>query len=238
MWNPSSRPGEQTMKHTTEEPIPTRDDGWLQRECPEAWHMLRAVEGDDAAFDWLKEKGAALYLFTKAVAGDRRAAAALVPGHGLHLDDLFGMIWHYDLAHWLGERHPELYLLFEAIKGDDAVRRRLKRRKAHLARLAEAVAGLYHHYQQEGPPEDPDPPSADGAQGLAGPAAADVGCLIGELHLSKGDYERAVEAFSRALESEPTADAHEGRAQAYRALAERDEVRARALRETPAVPAP
>ena len=122
-----------------------------------------------------------------------------------------------------------MYLLFEAIKGDDAARRRLKRRKAHLARLAEAVAGLYLHYQQEGPPEEPEP-AADGAQGLAGPAAADVGCLIGELHLSKGDYERAVEAFTRSLESEPTADAYEGRALAYRALAERDERHATELR--------
>jgi tetratricopeptide (TPR) repeat protein len=216
------------MKHTTDEPIPTRDDGWLQRECPEAWHMLRAVEGDDTAFAWLKEKGAALYLFTRAVAGDRRAAAALVPGHGLDLDDLFGMICHYDLAHWLGERHPELYLLFEAIKGDEAALRRLKRRKAPLARLAESVAGLYLHYQQEGPPEEPDPAPSDGD--IPGPAAADVGCLIGELHLSKGDYERAVEAFTRSLESAPTADACEGRASAYRALAERDEQRARELR--------
>jgi hypothetical protein len=221
------------MKHTTDEPIPTKDDGWLQRECPEAWHMLRAIEGDDAAFDWLKAKGAALYLFTKAVAGDRRAAAALVPGHGLHLDDLFGMICHYDLAHWLGERHPELYLLFEAIKGDDGARRRLKRRKAHLARLAESVAGLYQHYQEDGPAEEPDPPPATGP--IGGATAADVGCLIGELHLSKGDYDRAVEAFTRSLEGEPTADAYEGRARAYRGLAERDERRAREIRGTPAL---
>jgi hypothetical protein len=219
------------MKHPTDEPIPTRDDGWLQRECPEAWHMLRAVEGDDTAFAWLREKGAALYLFTRAVAGDRRAAAALVPGHGLDLDDLFGMIWHYDLGHWLGERHPELSILFEAVKGDDGALRRLKRRKAHLARLAEAVAGLYLHYQQEGPPEEPEPPPVDGH--IPGPAAADVGCLIGELHLSKGDFERAVEAFTRSLESEPTADAFEGRARAYRGLAERDERRALDHRAAP-----
>jgi hypothetical protein len=59
---------------------------------------------------------------------------------------------------------------------------------------------------------------------------ADTACLIGELHLSKGDYAKAVEAFSRSIHSSPTADAHEGRAKAYRALAEADERRADKLR--------
>ena len=56
--------------------------------------------------------------------------------------------------------------------------------------------------------------------------AADAACLVGELHLQKGDYLKAIEAFTRAIESHPTPDAYQGRAQAYRALADSDERRA------------
>jgi tetratricopeptide (TPR) repeat protein len=58
---------------------------------------------------------------------------------------------------------------------------------------------------------------------ISGDEAADVSCLIGEMHLSKGDYAKAIEAFSRAIENRPTADAYYGRARAYRALAAADE---------------
>jgi tetratricopeptide (TPR) repeat protein len=54
-------------------------------------------------------------------------------------------------------------------------------------------------------------------------SAADAACLVGELHLSKGEYEKAIQAFTQAIEGNPTADAYEGRAQAYQGLAERDE---------------
>jgi hypothetical protein len=65
---------------------------------------------------------------------------------------------------------------------------------------------------------------------LRGSVAADTACLIGELHLNKGDYLKAVEAFTRALESSPSVDAYEGRARAYRALAASDERKAGGLR--------
>jgi hypothetical protein len=64
---------------------------------------------------------------------------------------------------------------------------------------------------------------------IDGSVAADTACLIGELHLSKGDYVKAVDAFSRAIQSAPTADAFEGRANAYRALADLDDRRAAKL---------
>jgi tetratricopeptide (TPR) repeat protein len=54
-------------------------------------------------------------------------------------------------------------------------------------------------------------------------SAADAACLVGELHLSKGEFEKAVQAFTQAIEGNPTADAYEGRAKAYFALAERDQ---------------
>jgi hypothetical protein len=226
------------MKHATDTKVPARDDLWLQRDSPEVYWMLRAVETDDpAAYAWLRERSAVLYLFTRAAAGDRTAAAAFGPGHPLEMDDLFGLIRHDDRAHWLGDRHPELHLLFEAVQGDDAALRRLKRKKAPLGRLAEAVRARYRDFEAA-PAEDPAPPAAPHAPGeIPEAAASDVGCLIGELHLSKGDYGRAVEAFGRSLEHTPTADAYEGRARAYRALAEQDERSALQLRRRAAAPA-
>jgi hypothetical protein len=204
--------------------VATKED-WLEKESPEVYHMLRAFDGDKAALDWLRAKSTALYLFTRGVAGDRKAAAALAPDHRLDLDDLFGLICHDDLLHWLEDRHPDLQLLFAGIKGDDNALRRLRRQKAALARIAEGIRDRYEAYRTA-PPEEP---SLDG-EGMTAGAAADVGCLIGEAHLSRGDFEKAVEAFSRSIEGMATADACEGRARAYRALAERDEHRARELR--------
>jgi Plasmid pRiA4b ORF-3-like protein len=62
-------------------------------------------------------------------------------------------------------------------------------------------------------------------------AGADAACLVGELHLSRGDYPNAIAAFTRAIENGSTVDAYEGRARAYRALAEADERQADQLRQ-------
>jgi len=58
-------------------------------------------------------------------------------------------------------------------------------------------------------------------------SAADAAVLVGELHLRQGDYTKAIAAFTRAIENGPTADAYQGRAKAYRGLAEIDELKAR-----------
>ena len=64
-------------------------------------------------------------------------------------------------------------------------------------------------------------------------AAADVSLLIGELHLKQGEYVKAIEAFTRAIENDPkAADEYQGRARAYRALAAQDERKALELRRT------
>jgi hypothetical protein len=75
-------------------------------------------------------------------------------------------------------------------------------------------------------------PAGESAAGT-GPAAgnreaADAACLVAELHLRKGEFRKAVEAFTRAIEEGPTPDAYEGRAKAYRALAAEDERASRA----------
>ncbi len=80
------------------------------------------------------------------------------------------------------------------------------------------------------PPLTAPPESGLATSELRNSDAADAACLIGEMHLRHGELDKAIEAFSRALETNPTPDAYEGRARAYRSLAERDELRARALR--------
>jgi hypothetical protein len=80
------------------------------------------------------------------------------------------------------------------------------------AESSEALADEEDSNAQEAEPED-----------LSSTAAADAACLVGEMHLAHGDYEKAIQAFTQAIAGNPTADAYEGRARAYRALAERDE---------------
>jgi hypothetical protein len=76
----------------------------------------------------------------------------------------------------------------------------------------------------------PQPAAETGPEPLTGRAAADAACLVGEMHLGQANYHAAVEAFTRALDLSPTADAYEGRARAYRGLAAEDERAAQQLR--------
>jgi tetratricopeptide (TPR) repeat protein len=78
--------------------------------------------------------------------------------------------------------------------------------------------------------QEEDQAAGVGPEDMGPAAAADTACLVGEHHLRQGEYEKAVEAFTRAIENNPTVDAYEGRAQAYRALAERDEQKAQEQR--------
>jgi len=204
-------------------------DGWLREENPDVYYMLRALDGDEGAFGWLERKSAALYLFTRALAGDKKALKALESAGELDLQDLDATIATCDLDQWLDEKRPELSMVFEAIKGDDDALRRLRRKRSGLAKLAEALRGSYRKEQQGDPARDPDHPAGGP---IPDGAAADMGCLIGEMHLGKGDYGKAVEAFTRSIESNPSPDVYEGRARAYRALALQDERKAQELRGT------
>ena len=199
-----------------------RHDGWLGEAYPEVHYTLLAVEADAAALAWLEANSKGLALFARAHAGDRKALQALQAGEVRELDDLFEIIDNEDLTRWLEQRHPEFHELFLAVQGEDALKR-LKRKKSGLGKLAHAMRQLHEKYlhrtREERVREDFD-----------GGAAADMRCLVGEMHLNNGEYHKAIEAFTRALQSNPTADVYEGRARAYRALADEDERKARGLR--------
>jgi tetratricopeptide (TPR) repeat protein len=90
----------------------------------------------------------------------------------------------------------------------------------------------------ESPPQYPDADEDDwddeSEEDMPEAAAADVSLLIGEMHLKAGEYAKAVEAFTRSIEANPSAaDEYEGRSRAYRALANEDERKAKELRAGP-----
>src|SRR5262249_46207715 len=113
-----------------------------------------------------------------------------------------------------------LHTLFEAIKGDEAAAARLRKQKSPHVRLLPKFREVHERFLRR----------SDSAEALQG-HAAEVGCLIGEMHLRQGEYEKAIEAFTRALETQNAPDLYEGRARAYRGLAERDEAAAALLRQ-------
>jgi tetratricopeptide (TPR) repeat protein len=199
-----------------------RAEDWLEQAYPEMHYMLLALEGDEPALDWLKENSRGVGLLTRALTGRNKALAELHAEEPAYLDDLFEVIDNDDLCRWLEERRPEVHLLFEAIKGDEAATTRLKRSRPGRAKLALVVRALHEahlHKVRDGAPVD-----------IEGDTAADMSCLIGEMHLKEGEYAKAVEAFTRAIAAQPAADLYEGRARAYRGLAERDERQAADLR--------
>jgi hypothetical protein len=217
------------MKDTTENKASVPDRAWLVEEDPEVYYLLRGMEGDREALKWLKHKGEGLYLFAKALDGDRPALDALSSRKPSELADLCDTIAHCDVEQWLEEHYPDLHRLFAFVRGDETTLRGLKHRKVTCKRLAEVVRKKYRNYHDADADGEPEA-SANGAPAIPEGAAADVGCLIGEMHLQNEEFHKAVEAFSRAVETNPTADAYEGRARAYRGLADLDERAAQLLR--------
>jgi hypothetical protein len=192
-------------------------DDWLKDDNPDLYAILHALAGDADALQRLEREGRGLALFTLALAGNRKALAALERGGDLELDYVHGLAVNCQQGGWLAERHPELHAVFEAIKGDERPLRRLKGKKPGLSKLARLVRAAAQAEDER-------------ATGEFEGGAADVGCLVGEMHLGKGEFARAIEAFTRSLAVSPTADAFEGRARAYRGLAAEDERRARELK--------
>lgn len=195
---------------------------WLEQAYPQMHFLVLALDGDRTASGWLEENSHGMALFTRALIGQPEALALLQNGHAEHLDDLFEVIDNEDLSGWLQERRPELHMLFEAIKGDESAATKLKKKKAEYAKLLPALREVHERFlnKTNGPHELTE-----------GGAVADMGCLIGEMHLRQGEYEKAVEAFTRAIDTQPSPDLFEGRARAFRELADRDESAAALMRQ-------
>lgn len=216
------------MKQDSETRTIETDLTWLKNDDPEIYHLLLALDGDLDALRWLKNRGDGLFLFVEALTGAKEAVDTLQARPDDKLADLFDTISHCNVEEWLSENHPELHGLFAYARGDDAALKGVKHKKAAFKRVAEIVRAKYQNYHDED--GDGLAPS-DGLAAAPEGAAADVGCLIGEMHLHNQDFHKAIEAFSRAIAIDPTPDAHAGRARAYRALAALDDHAAAQMRE-------
>jgi tetratricopeptide (TPR) repeat protein len=200
---------------------PTENEIWLEEAYPQMHYLLLAIDGVERASVWLQKNSPGVALFARALAGDQQALARLENGSSVDLDDLFEMIDNEDLVDWLEKRQPNLHLLFAAVKGDDEALSQVKRRKSAHARLIAPLRKIHQAYEDK---------TRNGNGDIGDGTAADMGCLIGEMHLEQGEYEKAIEAFTRAIETQPAADLYEGRARAYHGLAARDESDAETLR--------
>jgi tetratricopeptide (TPR) repeat protein len=200
----------------------TETQSWLEQAYPQMHFLLLAVDDDDRATRWLQKNSPGVALFARTLAGDQEALDRLEHGSNGELDDLFELIDNEDLVHWLEQRQPILHLLFEAIQGNDDAVGQVKRRKAAYAQLIGPLRKIHEAYVEK---------TLNGNGEFEGGAAADMGCLIGEMHLRQGEYEKAIEAFTRAIDTQPAADLYEGRARAYHGLAAQDEANARTMRQ-------
>jgi len=187
---------------------------------PACGHLVRFLEGQRDGLAWLEQHRPPLGTFARALVGGPKARERLRGLKPADWDQLFEVIGNEELGRTLLRHHQEEYLLFEAVKGDEKSLAVLNKERPAYARLALLIREVHERTVL----------AADLPDGkLTGSAAADVGCLIGEMHLERGEYHKAVEAFSRAIENQPAADVYEGRARAYRALAALDQQRAREL---------
>jgi uncharacterized protein HemY len=202
------------------QPCHDEPTSWLEQAYPQMHYLVLALDGDAQAPEWLEENSRGTALFQRALTGEKQALASLQNGASEELDDLFEVIDNEDLSAWLAERRPELHLLFEAIKGSDDSADKLRRHRAGYARLVPTFREVHERILKK----------ANGAT-IEDGAAADMGCLLGEMHLREGDFEKAVDAFTRAIDTRPAADLYEGRARAYRGMAERDMDAAELLRQ-------
>jgi tetratricopeptide (TPR) repeat protein len=202
------------------------NDTQLAQGDPAARHLLAALGGNKDSLSWLDHHHKGLSVFARALTnGGSKGLDGLKALDPAAWDELFDTVCNDGLEQALKDRHPDVYLLFEAVKGDEEALAQLKRKKRSYGKLVEVIREAHEKYLLSSAEEV-------GKDCIPSSAAADVGCLIGELHLSKGEYHKAIEAFSRAIENEPTADVYEGRARAYRALAEQDEQKAASMKQT------
>ncbi|MGH7224084.1 MAG: hypothetical protein ACRELF_12715, partial [Gemmataceae bacterium] len=184
------------MKHDSDTKTAETDLTWLHSDEPEIYHLLLALNGDLDALRWLKKHGDGLFLFVEALSGAREAVETLEAQPPGKLVDLFDTISHCEVEEWLSANHPELHALFAFVRGDDAALKGIKHKRAILKRVAELLRAKYQVNHEE---DVVGAAASNGAAALAEGAAADVGCLIGEMHLQDQEYHKAIEAFSRAI---------------------------------------
>jgi tetratricopeptide (TPR) repeat protein len=182
---------------------------------PAIRHVLSFLDGERDGLHWLEAHRPGLACLLRALDGGPKAREKLKGLEPAHWDEVFEAVASEELEPHLLADHQEVYLLFAAVKGHEDSLTALQRHKRSFAQLAGLIREAHERSLVCGPRK-----KHNGL--LASSTAADVGCLIGEMHLSRGEYHKAIEAFTRALENAPTADAYEGRARAWQALADLD----------------
>ncbi|MGL4553752.1 MAG: tetratricopeptide repeat protein [Gemmataceae bacterium] len=200
---------------------PVESTNWLEQAFPQMHFLLLALDGDRTGRLWLETYSPGTALLARLLGGDDTALPRMNHGGGAGLDDLFELVDNDDVGRLLEQRKPELHLLFSAVRGDEAAAKKLKRVNAAYHRPLGPLREVYERFQRNG---------QIGPEPFEESTAADMGCLVGEMHLKQGEFERAIEAFTRAIETQPSADLYEGRARAYRGLAEQDVERAQLIR--------
>lgn len=183
-------------------------------------HFLDAVRGERDALKWLDDHRSGLALFVRALEGGPRAREKLLALTLQEWEELFAVISDEEVYREMVRDQPEVAALIDAVRGDDHVLEHLRKLKPSFAQVATLIREANENAIA----------AQDNDGRFDGSAAADVGCLVGEMHLERGEFTEAVVAFSRAIANEPCPDAYLGRARAYQALAELDEEQALALR--------
>jgi tetratricopeptide (TPR) repeat protein len=186
-------------------------------------HLLRCLDGQAEGRAWLEQHRPGLACLTRSLNGGPKARQRLTELTVEQWDHVFEAVVSEELGPHLRGTHNEVSLLFAAVRGDEGAIQHLHKHKPSFF----ALAGIIREAHERSLAGAAVPHNGE----IDDSEAADVGCLIGEMHLSKGEYQKAVEAFTRAIDNAPTADALEGRARAYHALAAEDEVQAARLRE-------
>ena len=194
---------------------PPREPAWQQ--------LLKSLDGDNEGLGWLEQHRPGLACLLRALEGGPKARQKLKDLTTSKWDEVFEAVASEELEPHLLAFHQEERSLFAAVKGDEEALKLLRRHKPSYAVLAGIIREAHERSLAASN-------TAESNGHVGGSAAADVGCLIGEMHLGKGEFDRAIEAFSRAIDNQPSADALEGRARAYRALAALDEALAHELR--------
>jgi tetratricopeptide (TPR) repeat protein len=200
---------------------PQESANWLEQAFPQMHFLLLALEGDRPGRLWLEANSPGTALLVRLLSGEKEALGKMQRGGTEGLEDLFELVDNEDLGRFLAQRRPDLHLLFAALRGDEEAARNLKQINAPYHRHLGPLQEIHDRFLHQG---------QIAAEPFENSTAADMGCLVGEMHLKQGEWEKAIEAFTRAIETQPSADLYEGRARAYRGLAEQDIERAQLIR--------